>query len=403
MSDETLRILKLLEAGRITAAEAEELLKAVKDGQENPKEEETSFDVHPGRIVASVMKEVNPGRMVRQAIEEALHDIRPTIQARMPKMPKMTPMPEMPYVCFGAHRAEEEQVLTVPAEGLVALALNQSRSRIQATGIASDQIVIRARLQVWGDDQDEARERLKSLKVVTEDEGGTLRIKLDGPPWTKKRRAQVDFELEVPKGLALELGTASGDIELVGVSGGGKLSSASGGISLMDCSGTFEISTASGDIELSKCPDIEVRIQAASGDIEIKDSRGAVAVQSVSGDVSLGLERGRASVVTVSGDLQMEAGSLDGLSASTTSGDIDIELKSAPGGDIRLASVSGDVELELPDDADVFIDAATASGDIDCSLELAERSQTSRKLTGRLGEGRTAVNIRTTSGDIDIA
>lgn len=419
MSDETLRILKLLESGKITSQEAEGLLAAIKEPEASPDDENSEYLYHganPARIVARVMGEVAPASIAAKAMERAREKMEMArermerhrerhIHIRVPRVPKVPRMPDLPRIvecCFGSHSAQEEQVVTVPAEGIRTLSLSQPRSEIKVAGGDTDQIVIKAVVQVWGDDEDEAQERLKSLKVTADNEGGILRVKLEGPPWTKKRRAQVDFELEVPKSLALELGTVSGEIEVAGVAGGARLNSASGEVSLEGCSGSMEISTASGDIELSKCAEASVRIQTASGDIEASDFSGELAAQSVSGDLSLKLGQGRVEVSTVSGDLELEAESLESLRASTTSGDISIELRSSPGGEIRLASVSGDIELEIPDDSDIELEASTASGDIDCGLELAERSQTSRRLAGRLGEGRVPVAIKTTSGDITI-
>lgn len=419
MSDETLRILKLLESGKITSQEAEGLLAAIKEPEAAPDDENSEYLYHganPARIVARVMGEVAPASIAAEAMERAREKMELARERmerhrerhlniripKIPKIPKMPRLPELPDCCFGSHSAEDEQVVTVPAEGLRALALSQPRSEIKASGADTGQVVVRAALKVYGDDEDEASERLKSLKVTAENENGTLRIKLDGPPWTKKRRAQVDFELEVPKGLSLELGTLSGEIEVSNTSGGGRLNSASGEISLEGCSGAFEVSTASGDIVLSGCRGIQARIQTASGDLEAKGCSGEVSAQSVSGDVSLEMSGGGVSVSTVSGDLELEAESIDNLTAATTSGDISVELSSTLGGEVKLASVSGDVELEIPDGSDIALEAATASGDIDCGLELAEASRTSRRLTGKLGSGRVPVTIKTTSGDISI-
>lgn len=411
MSDETLRILKLLESGKITSQEAEGLLAAIEEPKTSSggEREYQYHGVNPAHIVAQAMDEVNPGLVVAEAMErvrERMERHRERhMHLRVPRVPKMPRVPDIPKIvecCFGSHSAEEEQVVTIPAEGIKALALSQPRSEIKVTGADSDQISIKASIQVYGDDEDEARDRLKSLKVAAENDGGVLRIKLEGPPWTKKRRAQVDFEMEVPKGLSLELGTASGEIVVAGVSGGAKLNSASGEVSLEGCSGALEISTASGDIELSKCIHASVKIQTASGDIEAQGCSGDFTVQSVSGDISLKMDDGQVSVTTVSGDLELEAESLGSISAATTSGDMVITVDSSLDGEVRLASVSGDVELEIPDDSEISLEATTASGDIDCGLELEERNQTSRRLTGRLGQGRIPVSIKTTSGDISI-
>ncbi len=411
MSDETLRILKLLEAGRITSQEAEALLAAIKEPAVSPADEDDDHrhhDFDPVRMVARVMDEVNPGQMAAEAVERARERMerhhRLHIRAsKLPKLPRMPDIPRIMECCFGSHQAEEEQVITVPAEGIRTLALSQPRSQIKVSGSDTDQIVIKADVQVWGDDEEEAQERLKSLKVATENESGTLRIKLEGPPWTKKRRARVDFDIEAPKHLFLELGTASGEIEVSSIQGGAKLNSASGEISLEGCSGKFEVSTASGDIGIIDCDGLSARVQTASGDIEAKGCSGDLTLQSVSGDLSLDLSSAELQISTISGDLELAVETLRGLSASTTSGDISIEIRTPPEGDIRLASVSGDVELEIPDGSDISLEAATASGDIDCGLALEDRSQTSRRLTGKLGNGRLSVSIKTTSGDIDIS
>lgn len=399
MSDETLRILKLLEAGRITAAEAEELLKAVKDSPKSPEDEDTNNYIHPGRIIASVMPEVNPGKMVSDVMNDVMKNIR---SHHYPKMPKRPHPPEMPGCCFGSHSAEEERVVTMPAEGIRTLALNQPRSDIKVSGCDSDQIVIRARVQVWGDDEDEAQERLKSLQVSTDNDGGTLRIKLDGPPWTKKRRSQVDFDLKVPKGLALELGTASGDIEITDMGQSLRAQTASGQLSLFRCRGRAEIFTASGDIEIRDLsPESEVEARTASGDLKIK-SAGRFVLHTVSGDIQAEIGQGSCLASSVSGDIGLKMSDFQSLALSSTSGDLEVTLSSTPQAQVRLESVSGDISLDLPAEASAEIEALTASGDIDCDTEMLEPNRTGRRLSGRLGDGRTKIMLRTTSGDIDI-
>ncbi|MDI6740707.1 MAG: DUF4097 family beta strand repeat-containing protein [Candidatus Edwardsbacteria bacterium] len=398
MSDETLRILKLLEAGKISSKEAEDLLSAVKDGgtgQRNGSRYQYRYGPHPGRIVSEVMREVNPGKIAAQAMA--------SVRESMESLQDFDGLEDLGERFRGRASAEEIQTITVPAQGITAVSLSQPRSDIKVTGADADQIVINANIDVWGDDEDEAQERLKSLKVVTETDNGVLRIKLEGPPWTKKRRAQVDFQLELPKNIGVELGTASGDIEIADINRGAKVQSASGEISLARCGGAIELSTASGDVDLKDLSaTAAVRVQTVSGDIEI-NSAGQFAIRSVSGDISADLPMGKIDLNTVSGDIELDALSFEEIIANTTSGDARIEIKATPEATIQLQSISGDIEVELPDNPLITIEALTTSGDIDCDLELAERNQTSRKLTGRMGNGRTRLTARTTSGDISLS
>jgi hypothetical protein len=186
MSDDTLRILKLLEAGKITSREAEGLLAAIKEPESLSTDGEDEYPYHganPARIVARVMGEIDPAGIASEAMERAREKMElarekmerhrerrmiislPKIP-KIPKMPRMPEMPAMPACCFGSHSAEDEQVVSVPADGVSTVSLSQPRSEIRATGTDSDRIVIRANVQVFGDDEDEARERLKSLKVT---------------------------------------------------------------------------------------------------------------------------------------------------------------------------------------------------------------------------------------------
>jgi DUF4097 and DUF4098 domain-containing protein YvlB len=385
MSEETIKILKMLENGRISSQEADSLLSAL--GRHKPVWDQHGFhrcEVGPH----GAMGGVNPGKIVAEAmasVRESLKDIHIDIDD-----------------IHGSEKAGEEKRIVTPAAGITAVTINQPRGDFEITGADTDQITITADIQVWAEDRDEAREKLKSLDISTENEGGILKIKVDGPPWTKKRRAKVDFVIEMPKTIIAEISSASGEILVRNLVNGCRLSTASGEIEISECQGENSLSTASGDIQVSGCTGTSLKINTASGDIDIKDCSGDFTFQTVSGDFCASID-GNLEGQSVSGDIDLRAEKLGRLKLRSTSGDIEFQGPVAEGGTAVLATVSGDVSAELGQNSSAAIEANTVSGDIECELDLSELRQGNRSFSGKLGEGKGSLVIKTVSGDITIS
>lgn len=400
MSQETVKILKMLEDGKISSQEANSLLSALggsrhrhafKDlniGHRQLKEEmdnlhENIRDIDPGRIVAEAMAGVKEGLQGLKGLKglKDIHIERDDLR--------------------GSEKAEEEKAISVPAQGITTLSVSQPRSDFEITGTDGDQINIMAGIQVWAEEQDDAEEKLKSLDITTENDSGILRIKVDGPPWTKKRRTKVDFTIEMPRHIMAEISSASGEISVRNLTGGTRLNTASGEIEISGCQGENTLSTASGDIAAAGCSPATLKINTASGDIEIGDCSGDLAFQTVSGDVSASLS-GNVRGQTVSGDIDIKAGKSGEVKINSTSGDIQFNGLISEGNCSAVATVSGDVSIGLASGSSAMIEAVTLSGDIDCGLELAESRKSSRTLSGKLGDGRGSLKVKTVSGDIEI-
>lgn len=372
MSQETLRILKMLEEGKLSSQEANRLLLAL---NEDSREKEAGFrprGPRPDHLAAHIIRDINPGLIAAQAMATVKDSLK-----------GLEDLEDFDLRLKGRVSAEDQQTLELPAQGLTAVSLSQPRSDISVKGTEGDRVTVNADLEVWADDQAEAGERLKSLKLTSDIEDGVLKIKLDGPPWTKKRWTRADFEISLPRGLKLELATANGDMEVAGMTGGMVLNTASGDLNIRDCSGQIEVSSASGDIEAADCHEADIRIKTASGDVSVR-------------------ARGRLVCSTVSGDIQAELAGAPELEIRTVSGDQTLKLEMSPEGRASLASVSGDIGLELEGQPSVSLEVSTLSGDIDCARELQEYRKSNRSLSGRLGQGQGRLEIKTTSGDINI-
>lgn len=394
MSQETVKILKMLEEGKISSKEAESLLSAM-GGSRNRhalrdigidhgqlKEEMDSLrdnihHINPGRIVAEAMAGVKEGLKELHGLNIEVDGIR------------------------GSEKAEATRELVLPAGGIKSLSINQPRSDFEITGSDTDSITIKADIKVWADGRDEAEEKLKSLDISTENDSGILKVKVNGPPWTKKRRAKVDFIIGMPRSIVAEISTASGDISVSGLQNGARLETASGDISVADSQGPLALSSASGDISAARCQKAELTARTASGDIEFANCTGQASFQTVSGDVAIGLD-GQVQGQTVSGDIEIESKQSDGIKLRSTSGDVRFQGRLNGAGDWLVATVSGDVDLDLADGSAARLEAASVSGDIECQLDLAELRQTGRRLSGWLGQGQGRLELKTVSGDINI-
>lgn len=383
MSEETIKILKLLEGGRISSQEADSLLSALNKGRSDRRHHwQDASDLH------ETLGRINPGKIVAEAmagVRESLKDIHIDIGE-----------------IHGSEKAEEEKEIVVPAAGITCLSISQPRSDFEIVGAETDQITIKADIQVWAEDRDEAGEKLKSLDISTETVDGVLKVKVDGPPWTKKRRAKVDFTIEMPKGIAAEISSASGEISVSNLAGGCRLNTASGEIGISGCQGENSLSSASGDIEASGCNDASLKINTASGDIVVSGCSGSLSFQTVSGDAGIALS-GNIQGQTVSGDIDIKAGKPGEIKIRSTSGDVQFQGPLAEGSSASIATVSGDVSVGLGADPSAAVEAATVSGDIGCELDLEGLRQSNRSLSGKLGGGKGVLSIKTVSGDITIS
>jgi hypothetical protein len=183
------------------------------------------------------------------------------------------------------------------------------------------------------------------------------------PSSSNRPNISVDYVIELPAAAGLAVQTASGDVAIGDLTGPAQVSSASGDMSLTNLAGPVTARSASGDMRLTNLTG-DVRASSASGRIEGSD---LTAVREVS---------------TASGDIR-----LSGLFA----------------GETRINAISGDVRVGFAPGSSARITASTTSGDIRTSgLMLTNQLQTSRNLTGTLGNGAGAVTISTVSGDVTL-
>lgn len=186
-------------------------------------------------------------------------------------------------------------------------------------------------------------------------------------------RGDVRLRITAPPGAAVELSTASADVEARGDFGDAKVNTASGDVTLEHVGG-------------------EAQVNSASGDVEIRRIDGPLTVNTASGDVEIGRLEGEGKVRAASGDISIDEAD-SSLKIQTASGDVEVD--SVREGEVSLTTASGDIELGIKQGSKLWIDAKSMSGETTSELELGDAPMD--------GEG-PFVEVRATamSGDIRV-
>lgn len=196
--------------------------------------------------------------------------------------------------------------------------------------------------------------------------------------------AAVDYELTVPRGMALRLGGIHAEIEITGVQGEIHAESVEGNISVRQV-GSVNLSTVEGDIEVDGAAGA-VRVHGIDGDIYVREvSGGPVRAETIDGDLTLE---------------NIETGNVD---ASTVDGEVQYRGTIRDGGTYRFISHDGDIVLWVPTNLNATVSVATFDGEFEA--EPAFRVQVTQARPGKrfsfvLGSGSAQVELESFDGVI---
>jgi hypothetical protein len=177
--------------------------------------------------------------------------------------------------------------------------------------------------------------------------------------WFEFGGSDPDVHVALPEGSSVEVTTASGDTEVIGVLAKASVTSASGNVSVADEVGVLEMKTASGDVtsasvrESLTCHSASgnvrcdgagttTKIRTASGSVRLSvDVPSAISVRTVSGNVAVTVARGLevdVDATSISGRLTSTM-PLDGTVGGSTKDAVSISAKTVSG-DVKVSSAS---------------------------------------------------------------
>ncbi|MDL2334541.1 MAG: DUF4097 family beta strand repeat-containing protein [Chloroflexota bacterium] len=224
--------------------------------------------------------------------------------------------------------------------------LNNISGDIRVRGTDTDEAVVVAR---------SSRGRQEWLPIAVRKAEGMLAIAIEqkGPFFGWGRgRADVEFDITLPRGARVDITAVSADIQATGLVGEQSYKTVSGDVALERVGGRISLTSVSGDVRLEGTQLVEPRAGTTSGDLEITaPNLRAMQLRTVSGDAQVrgGFDTGALHTIeTVSGDVDIE--STTGLTVEFRKGiDLGGGLKQRVVGDgaarLRFRSLSGDLHV----------------------------------------------------------
>jgi DUF4097 and DUF4098 domain-containing protein YvlB len=131
---------------------------------------------------------------------------------------------------------------------------------------------------------------------------------------------------------------------------------------------------------------VTIDAKTSSGEVSIDGMTAGVTARTINGDIKAVNVGGKINLGTTNGDLSFAAADraeLDGISLSTTNGEIRAELPANAEGAFDLSTVNGDVSSDFP-------------------LAALGKSRVGHHLQGQIGSAAQAVKMRSTNGSVTV-
>lgn len=275
--------------------------------------------------------------------------------------------------------------LTLPV-ALLALATLQQQTDTTVAVPASARLNVNVhggtiRVAVWDRSQLRVRAEHGSRDRVTVEVRGSL-VTVEAS--RRYGPAVVDYDLTVPRGMALELGGVETEIAVDGAVGDVHAASVEGDITVRGSGGAVAVNTIEGEIVVQGARG-RLRVNGVDGDIRVSDVQGDVTIETVDGDVTLD---------------NIDAASVD---VSTVDGVVTYRGTVKDDGRYRFTSHDGDVVLAVPAGINATVSVATYDGWFEA--DPAFRVQISEARPGKrfsfvLGSGSARIELESFDGSI---
>jgi len=316
----------------------------------------------------------------------------------------------------GDWRAVEQFSRQAPADAAQSVFIENPNGQVSVVGRAQDFVQVDVVRFGKGADEGEAARNAKSVGLDLSRVGDRITVRAVGQRqfWAV---ARLNLSISVPRGVNVEVKSASGDVDVRDIEGGAEVTTASGDV-VVGHANRAKASTASGDISIAETRSAEAN--TASGDVKLQGIRGPAKCRAVSGDVTLEHVEGEVQISAVSSDVSARSidesfsattvsGSIElqeyygaETSIKSTSGDVEASLSTPLTGTFAARTISGDITVAIPGNSDCTVDLSSTSGDIETELELRNASRSRRQLSGDLGAGRGRLELHSVSGSLTV-
>lgn len=291
-------------------------------------------------------------------------------------IPPIPSMPSMPSINpFSAVSDDVVKTFEGDAATLKDLTVTAGSGHINV--VPSDTFKVEMHVRGYGRDKQEAEQNAQRVELLVTP-GATTTVRAQWPP--SLTRMDVDFEIYAPAAANARLDTSSGRISVKDRTGGVYAQSSSGGVQVENVMGSVDLRASSGNITAL----------GVQGDVVVTSSSGSILVRKAGGTVKANATSGTVLIEDPSG----------AVSAQASSGNVTVSAYQV-GGNYDLGASSGHVQLNMPASAAVNVTARATSGHVagPAWLTIGEGRNSG---SGTNGDGTFRVNIRTSSGGIDV-
>ena len=328
---------------------------------------------------------------------------------------------------------EETEHKTILVEGEKLLVIITKSGDITVDGEeGSGEITLRLIKKVKAEDAEEAKRLASMMELEVARDDDVLRISTEYPKRGKEKRnllsylfnrypkMRMELILTVPRDLALEVETASGDVSIEDMQNEVDVTSASGDVEINDAGGSVTVHVASGDIDVTGV-EASVKLVSASGDVNGRDIAADCLVNTASGDIDLSNIGGDLEIRSVTGDACIDGvGSVEysgmsgsarfldvrgSVAASAASGDLSLQLVPEGDFDYTIHTSSGSIKVRFLSvmEGGYVLKASTTTGDIEAILPINISRVGRNHIAGIVREGKSKIILETASGDISIS
>jgi putative adhesin len=196
--------------------------------------------------------------------------------------------------------------------------------------------------------------------------------------------SRVDYQLTVPKWMALELSVVNGDIDVQGSESEVKAESVQGDVTVTGPTKLVVASSIQGD----------VRVTGARGKVECSSVNSGLHVEKVSGPVGASSVNGEVSLTDIESD---------DVEASTISGSVSYDGTITDGGSYKFSTTNGDVSVAVPTRANATVSVSTFSGEFESEFPVTFTGTRHKKqFSFMLGSGSARVDLESFQGGIQL-
>ena len=399
MKEERMKVLEMIQDGKITAEEAVKLLDALGDTAEEPQGEgrqrrrngSRQRQRRRRRTVREATRSIpDVGKIVQEAMQTASEAVSQWVEDSDRKHPE---------------KAVRQQVETTPIQVSDRLSVRTPRGHVTSKIWDRDEVQVDAKISVWGTDEEAVQAFAEQIDIQIHRESGAVQIRPNVPKREKGdsiRSVRIDFELHHPQKVDLNVRARHGNITLPQIDGAATLKNHRGKTILEGASGNISIKQNRGD----------VAVQHVGGDFTANNNRGSIKVGRVDRNAVVKNNGGATHLANIAGttNVQINRGTVEienpeaGVIVQSRGGKIAVRPHKPIGDDYAIQNRDGAVDLTIPDGSAVDVHGYVGRGSIqtDLPLSITGVSRTSQVVTGQLNGGGSKVAVELGRGKLSL-